>query len=176
MTAADPLIVTLALDGPSFAVFDGARRRHFPPDRNHIPAHLTLFYRLPGTQEPAIAAALAQAAESRPPIPLRVTGLRSLGRGVAYTLASPDLDALRARLAGRWPAWLTPQDRQPFRPHVTIQNKVEPAAAAALLAALGRTFSPFDATGEGLRLWRYRGGPWDAAAFFPFRRTDGAWP
>ena len=50
-----------------------------------------------------------------------------------------------------------------------MQNKVEPAAARALLAELGAGFVPWDARGEGLLLWRYRGGPWEPAADIPFR-------
>ncbi|HYD99382.1 MAG TPA: 2'-5' RNA ligase family protein [Alphaproteobacteria bacterium] len=163
-----PLILTLALDAAAFARFDALRRAHFPPERNHIPAHLTLFHHLPGGELPAIAAALAEAAGRRAPFPLAVTGLRPLGRGVAYAIESPPLLALRGALAARWAAWLTPQDRQPLRPHVTVQNKVAPAAAAALLAELAAEFAPWTATAEGLLLWRYRGGPWEAAGRFPF--------
>ena len=61
-----------------------------------------------------------------------VPGLRFLGRGVAYDLLSPDAEALRARLATRWRELLGPQNSQPIRPHVTIQNKVEPAEARQL--------------------------------------------
>lgn len=99
---------------------------------------------------------------------LAVTGLRSLGRGVAFTLESAGVGALRTDLARRWEAWLTPQDRQPFRPHVTVQNKVAPEAARALLAALTADFAPFSVDARGLLLWHYRGGPWEAAGRFPF--------
>ena len=44
-----PLVLTLVLDAQSFAFFDGLRRRHFPPERNVIAAHLTLFHALPGS-------------------------------------------------------------------------------------------------------------------------------
>ena len=43
--------------------------------------------------------------------PVDLTGVRSLGRGVAVTIASPGLAALRARLAREWAPWLTVQDR-----------------------------------------------------------------
>ncbi|WP_314964444.1 2'-5' RNA ligase family protein, partial [Bradyrhizobium cosmicum] len=81
-------------------------------------------------------------------------GLRSLGRGVAYTLASPTLKELRLSLAKQWALWLTLQDRQKHRPHVTIQNKVDPQEAHRLLADLAASFSPFTVTGTGLDLWR----------------------
>jgi hypothetical protein len=56
--AAQPLILTLALDGEAFAFFDGLRRAHFPPERNVVPAHVTLFHALPGEQRPAIGSLL----------------------------------------------------------------------------------------------------------------------
>ncbi|TAL26636.1 MAG: 2'-5' RNA ligase family protein, partial [Frankiales bacterium] len=113
--AMQPLIVTLALDGASQERFDELRRRHFPPQRNHLSAHLTLFHALPGELEREVRQDLAQTAE-RPPLTLRVPGLRFLGRGVAYALRSPELDALRQALAARWGPHLTNQDRQPHRP------------------------------------------------------------
>ena len=58
---------------------------------------------------------------------------------------------------------LTRQDaswsRRP-RPHVTVQNKVEPAVAAALHAELSDGYEPRPARIVGLALWEYQGGPW----------------
>lgn len=169
MSEPAPLILTLALDERSFAFFDSLRRRHFPTNRNFISAHLTLFHHLPRGKLDAITGELAARAAAQPPLALEVTGLRSLGRGVAYTLASPALASLRQALAQDWSNWLTPQDRQKHQPHVTVQNKVEPADARALLDELAGAFRPFTATGEGLDIWWYRGGPWEKARHFPFR-------
>ena len=41
-----PLIVTLALDEAAEARFDGLRQEHFPLERNHLRAHVTLFHAL----------------------------------------------------------------------------------------------------------------------------------
>jgi len=164
---APPLILTLGLDPESFARLDAERRAHFPPERNLIPAHLTLFHALPGERVEEVAAALAEAAAGPPP-GLRFVGLRFLGRGVAYAVESPELVALRARLAARFAPWLGAQDRQGWRPHVTVQNKVAPEAARATLAALQVRFAPWDGRGEALLLWHYLGGPWEEAGVFPF--------
>jgi 2'-5' RNA ligase len=102
------------------------------------------------------------------PLTARVTGLRFMGRGVAYELASSELNGLRRRLAERWSGWLNAQDRQGWRPHVTVQNKASGEVAKALHAELSARFTPFDVTAEGLLLWWYRGGPWEAAGEFPF--------
>jgi 2'-5' RNA ligase len=163
-----PLILTLRFDERSFAFFDEQRRRYFPPERNFIPAHLTLFHHLPGEHLPTIQRDIEACASERKPFSLDVTGLRSLGRGVAYALKSPALAAMRRHLALEWNDWLKPQDRQNHNPHVTVQNKVDPTQARALLEDLSESFQPFLARGEGLDLWWYRGGPWEMVRTFGF--------
>jgi hypothetical protein len=56
---------------------------------------------------------------------------------------------------------LTPQDAAGWRPHVTIQNKVAPHEARALLRRLSQDFQPRRVAIGGLAIWRYRGGPWE---------------
>lgn len=162
------LIVTLQLDPGAQSRFDALRRAHFPPERNHLAAHVTLFHALPAAQEQQVRADLAEAA-GRPAFPVAVTGLRPLGRGVAYVLESPELADVRQELAARWRAGLTRQDSAPFRPHVTVQNKVAPERARALLEHLRAGFSPYEVDAQGLALWRYLGGPWEPVAGWAFR-------
>lgn len=164
-----PLILTVRFDGVSFAIFDAARRRHFPPERNFIPAHLTLFHHIAGEEEVRFVADLNAIAARTPPFRLAVTGLRFLGYGSAYRIECAALTALRAELVSGWLDHLTPQDAQPFWPHVTIQNKAPARAARMLFDELNRDSVPFSAEATGLLLWRYRGGPWEAAGEFAFR-------
>ncbi len=159
-------ILTLELDATSQAHFEALRQAHYPAALNRVPAHLTLFHKLPPRNE--VFGAIWGAAQ-RPPFSIQVTGLRSLGHGIAYTLHSPELMSLHAELAAAFRTCLTPQDRQPFRPHIVVQNKVAPAAAQQLLAQLATGFTPFDIHAQGLRLFTYRGGPWDDAGLFSFR-------
>ncbi|MFP5370430.1 MAG: 2'-5' RNA ligase family protein [Actinomycetes bacterium] len=159
----DPLVVTLLLADDAQRVFDRLRAEHFPPGRNHVAAHVTLFHALPGEQLAAVSADLAAAAR-RPAFDVAVTGLRLLGRGVTYTLRSPELADLRAELASQWRPWLTRQDQQRHAPHVTVQNKVEPATARLLHERLSAAFVPWAAPARGLGLWRYLGGPWEPVA------------
>ena len=165
-----PLILTLTLDTASQAYFDTLRQRHFPPAINHLAAHLTLFHHLPGTERAAVQAQVQAMAQASASLPLRVTGLRSLGRGVAFTLENDELRALHRQLQTQFAPHLTPQDQQKLQPHITIQNKVDPAAARQLLADLQAGFEPFEAEGTGLHLWAYRGGPWESLAELPFGR------
>lgn len=162
------MIVTLRLDPRSSQFFDGQRRSYFPPERNFLASHVTLFHSLAGREEAGVRTALGQAAGSQRGFAVAVEGLRFLGRGVAYSLASAELSRLHRDLAGRFADLLTAQDRQPFKAHVTVQNKAEPEEARALMRRLQAGFSPWSARGIGLDLWAYRGGPWEALGFFPF--------
>jgi 2'-5' RNA ligase len=170
MNPAAPLILTLQLDERSFAFFDAQRRRYFPPERNVIPAHLTLFHHLPGEHLTSIEHEIEMYASGQKPFALDVTGLRSLGRGVAYTLAADELTKMRRYLAMHWNDWLKPQDRQNHNPHVTVQNKVDPTQARALLEELSESFTPFAVEATGLELWWYRDGPWEKVRNVPFLR------
>ena len=162
-----PLILTALLDDATQARFDDLRERHFPAGRNHLAAHLTLFHALPGDAAAELATDLT-AATDRAPMTALVTGLRLLGRGVAFTLDCPELTALRRGVAERWRPRLTRQDAGKADLHVTVQNKVTPAAARALHDDLAAGFTPWDAGVPGLALWRYDGGPWEPGPRFPF--------
>lgn len=168
MASDAPLILTLRLDAASSVLLNGLRERHFPPERNWLAAHVTLFHALPGAHEDAVRDALARVCRQFVPFPVHFPALRSLGRGVAVDIDAPELLRLRARLGDEWAQWLTPQDRQRYRPHVTIQNKVTSEQARALLDELSASWQPVTAAGEGLLLWRYLGGPWEAVGEFPF--------
>lgn len=163
-----PLILALALDADSQQLFDDLRQEHFPPERNFLRAHLTLFHHLSGADYTSICQELAARATAEAPLPLAVTGVRFLGRGVAYTLENSRLQALHQQLQTLWHPTLTPQDQQRLKPHVTVQNKVEPSVARALHEQLVASFQPFEVTGTGLQLWAYRGGPWEALQTFSF--------
>lgn len=169
MSPTAPLIVTLKLDAATFAVFDEMRQRHFPPERNFLPAHITLFHALPGAEEANIQATLAAHCAATSALRVEFPRLRSLGRGVAVNVECPALLALRGQLAEAWQAWLGAQDRQPYRPHITIQNKVTADEARQLCDELAATWQPLTGVGEGLLLWRYLNGPWGAAGEFRFQ-------
>jgi 2'-5' RNA ligase len=157
------------MDESSQEYFDRLRELHFPPERNYLSAHLTLFHKLPGEREAEISTDLHEICHEHEPLILTATGLRFLGRGVAYELSSPKLSALRRELARNWEPWLGAQDRQGFKPHVTVQNKVSPERARILRQELQATFTPFEIEGLGLSLWRYLGGRWERAGTYLFR-------
>lgn len=153
------LLLTLRLAEPAQGLFQTLRNRHFPADRNVVPAHVSLFHTLPGASRALIGRRLAALQAVRSPV--RVEAPFPLGRGVAFRLQAPGVAALRAGLAADWSDWLTPQDRQGWRPHVTVQNKVTPEQARATLQRLSRGFVPFTTEAASLVLWRYLEGPWE---------------
>lgn len=165
---AGPIIVTALLGDGDFAFFDSLRRAHFPPDRNILSAHLTMFHHLPPSIAAELAHRLAQATRSRRP-QARVAGVFSLGHGVAYRIESPELADIRADLGVAFAPLLTPQDAAPWRPHITVQNKVTADAARALLGTLQAVFQPRPIVITGLATWWYRGGPWEAIGQHRFR-------
>ena len=168
MPEPDPLILTLQMEEAAFAEFDGLRRRHFPENLNHIPAHATLFHHLPGDDPAAVIETVTALAHAQGAPEVAVTGVRFTGRGVAYALESEPLAGFRGRVAAAFRERLTAQDRQGWRPHVTVQNKVKPETARALHASLAQSFSPSRFRAPGLLLWRYLGGPWERLATIPF--------
>lgn len=163
-----PIIVTATMGAADFAWADGLRRAHFPPERNFLKAHITLFHHLPPARLPELARRLAEECRAGAP-QARLAGVRFLGRGVAFDVESPGLLAIRERIADAFATDLIPQDRQRPRLHITVQNKVEPAAARALHAGLSAVFVPRPLAIAGLAAWHYRGGPWEAAGSWQFR-------
>ncbi len=167
-----PLLLTLELAQPAQGLFQALRERHFPPERNLIPAHVSMFHALPGSECERIRKRLRSVRAER--VAVRVEAPFPLGRGVGFRLQAPGLLSLRAELAQDWADWLTAQDRQGYRPHVTVQNKVTPEVARQTLQRLQQGFVPFGTHGVALRLWRYLGGPWEALGRFVLAQGQGA--
>ena len=163
-----PLILTLKLDAESFAFFDALRRKHFPAERNFLKAHVTMFHNLPGRQKGKIETDLQELSGKCKPFALQFTKPRFLGKGTAFEIESGELNQLREELKKRWEEWLTNQDLQKFKPHITVQNKVAPEIARSLFDELSADWSPRNGSGIGLQLWHYLDGPWELAKEFLF--------
>jgi len=163
-----PIIVTATFGDGDNGWLQELRRTHYPPERNRVPAHLTLFRQLPPSLEAELATRLARAAAAAPPR-ASLTGIIDLGEGTALRVESEDLEAIRTDLAEALHGVLTPQDQAPWRAHITIQNKVLPREARALQRQLRATFEPRPLAIRALAAWRYLGGPWEPLRAWPFR-------
>jgi hypothetical protein len=167
-TVSGALIVTAELAAADFAHFEGLRRAHYPPERNFVPAHLTMFHALPPSSEADVRRQLSLHAVAPAPVAMLEAPF-NLGNGVAFRVHSHDLEAIRDDLADHFHGCLTAQDAQGWRAHVTVQNKVAAREAKELLNALLRDFRPRRLAIAGLALHRYLGGPWQMLGRFPFR-------
>ena len=164
------VIVTAWVHDDDIHPFHRLRDRFFPASRSFVSAHVTLFHHLPGRIAAEADAGIAQlVADFRHPDLDPATGVARVGvrkvfgltRGVAYALERDLLVDLRERVRARFAAALKPQDARPWRnPHITVQNKVDPAEAARLRRHLARRFEPCALRVMGLQTWRYDGGPW----------------
>jgi hypothetical protein len=170
---ANPFILTAALP-PNLAGFaEGLRRAHYPPERNHLHAHVTLFHAFaPSLLEELRDVIGRVAAEFAAPQGL-VKGVMDLGKGTAIALEAPQLLTLREGIAEHFHGSLTAQDLYEPRAHITVQNKVTKDEARALQASLAPALAQWAGKGAftfpALELWHYRGGPWELVKACPFR-------
>jgi 2'-5' RNA ligase len=165
-TEDERFVVTLRMDERSFATLNSLRQRYFPPARNFLSAHLTLFHALTVEHCERVRAAAVALPTSQ--ISLEFVRPASIGAGVIITVASEGLTSLHSTLKQTLGSGLTAQDQQRPRPHVTVQNKVTAALAKATLAEVEAGFTPWWGHGLGLEIWRFLGGPWAPYAYYPF--------
>ena len=165
----NPLVVTLMMDERSFEFFDNLRRQHFPKHRNFLPAHLTLFHHLKNVE--STFSMIDELASKYTRFRMAVSHVISLGNGVAFAMESELLHELHSELRSKFYDNLTAQDRQKFRPHVTIQNKVAARDAQALMQEL-KEIKPFEVTAYGIIVWEYLGGPWSKKSEFYFPESQ----
>lgn len=166
------LILTALLHRDMHAWATSLRTAHFPPERNYLEAHVTLFHALPGRCRDEIIDVCRHLAKDFAPVPGRLVGLMNLGGGTALKLESEGMLMLRDQIAAHFHGMLTQQDQQGKRLHVTIQNKVSSKEAKALQAELEGEILPRDFAFRGLGLFRYCGGPWEAVREFAFRGQE----
>lgn len=164
-----PVIMTATMGDEDFAWADSLRCRHFPPERNFLSAHITLFHHLPPQALPEIRKAVSDLCRHNPKPVAELSKLIHLGRGVAYQVDSPELVAMRMELSDMFHGLLVAQDQQKPRLHITVQNKVTPAEAKQLLDKLAAEFTPRPFEITGLALHYYLDGPWQDIGKWTFR-------
>jgi len=163
-----PIVVTATFGDGDNGWLQALRQIHYPLERNRVPAHLTLFHHLPPGAADELDLLLARVARTPRPA-ARIAGILDLGGGTAFRVESAALEEAREAIARSLHGLLMPQDQAPWRPHVTIQNKVAPTAARALRAELKVGFAARPLAISGLASWHYRDGPWEPIKRYPFR-------
>ena len=169
-----PFIVTAGLPYDVFAWADNLRREHFPPERNQLHAHVTLFHSFAPSLFEELKGVLPRIAGEFAPVPAKITGLMDLGKGTALAIESEGMLNIRALIADHFHGSLTDQDLHEPRLHITIQNKVSKQEARALQAEFGPLLEFRNFKFTGLELQIYHGGPWEAAGKFAFRGNADA--
>ena len=164
-----PLLITAELPPDILGWADGLRRKHYPPERNRLKAHVTLFHALPPSAEGEVRRLLADLAKANPAPQAQVTGLMDLGTGTALDIRSDAMVALHEDLSERFHGLLTGQDNRKLRLHITVQNKVDRARARALQAELGETLERRSFRFHGFGLYAWEDGLWNPIAEYPFR-------
>ena len=164
-----PLILTAQLPQDLHRTFTALRRAHFPPERNFLEAHVTLFHAFAPSLLDELRSFVPQIVREFAAPEGEITGLMDLGKGTAIRLHSPGLLAIRALIAEHFHGALTDQDLHEPRPHITIQNKVTKEEARALQAELAPQIEHRRFRFPALELHLYQGGPWEFVKGFPFR-------
>ena len=167
-----PFIVTAVLPPDIQGWADRLRREHYPPERNHLHAHVTMFHSFAPSLFEELKDFLPQVTREFAPPKAQVTGVMDLGKGTAIALQSEPLLALRALIAEHFHGSLTAQDLHEPRPHITIQNKVTKSEARALQAELIPTIEPRNFAFPALDLHLYKDGPWEKIKTSAFRGKE----
>lgn len=165
------MILTAHVGDDDLHFFDELRTRFFPPERNFLRAHVTMFHKLPPEHRREIDDVIRHAAQMTGSIGVEVTGVRNMGNGVCFVLESETLTGVREDLRAAFRPWLGQQDLQPWRPHVTVQNKVHWQKADALHDMLSSGFVRRTLCVKGFDLWSYMQGPWHHEHFFSSGQT-----
>lgn len=163
-----PLLVTAELPSDVLAWADALRREHYPPERNRLRAHVTLFHALPPSVEDELVELLSGLAKESPP-DARITGLMKLADGTALAIESPRMTELHGIIADRLHGLLVKQDHRPLRLHITIQNKVDSVAARKLQSELAPVLERRNFRFSGLGIYAWRDGLWNHKRTISFR-------
>lgn len=171
-TVSKPFIVTAKLPPDIQGWAEGLRRAHYPEERNHLHAHVTMFHSFAPSLLDELRDFLPRVTAEFAPPEADITGLMDLGTGTAIALASPQLLSLREMIADHFHGSLTAQDLYEPRPHITIQNKVTKREARALQAELAPEIPRKHFVFPALELHLYQGGPWEQIKSSAFRGKE----
>jgi hypothetical protein len=134
---AGPLILTLSLDKASHQFLTGLRQKYFPPHRNFLSAHVTLFHAIPPQRISELDGYLEGICKEQKGWDVFIGEPKKMGKGGVMVSVrerpSGTIEAIREDLlynmkrnAGGNEDRLSEQDqRRMGKPHVTVLNKAE---------------------------------------------------
>lgn len=188
-------ILTFLTDKPHQDRMTALREKYFPPHRNKLDAHLTLFHALPGSRlESTIIPKIEEVARKTAPFTITLKGaikqVVRLGKGgVALSIPRPqggkEAKRVQHELQDTWRSLgiLSPQDRKGSSkfPHYTIANKLDAgrtkeeadAKVMEVKTLLRAEYVNDEGVVEGLGLWEYLdGGEWRWVRRFDFEGSN----
>ena len=164
------LVISAKFDRRTQDYLQEKRDQYFPKERNVVPAHISLFHKLPGEELSSIRNELKKQTRRAHPLQAHIAEVKRFGHGGAFEVRCGGLDKIHAALREAFHPWLTAQDAQPYRSHVTYQNKVSKAEAEEAYQELNKEFNPFRGAVVALELWWYHG-HWEPAGSFRLRHS-----
>lgn len=172
-----PVIVSLALNKELQNELSELRTKYFPPERNYLPGHITLFHALPSENLDFLKRTLTFRCQEQVPFPVSFAKPRLTNNAaVLIPLKANKLQDLRRNLLLDYEEHLelTEQDaRRNYAPHLTVVNKVNRQEAQRVydeLSSIQNQQQPLQGQAVGLDFWYYKGGPWeyiDSVSFGP---------
>lgn len=161
-------VLTLNTDAEHHKRVTDLRTKYFPPNLNKLSAHITLFRALPGSKLPMIQEAIQDVVQQYHPFFVSTGAPFMLAHGVGLVVRADPAQEIFQALKERWISFLSKQDHS-FRPHYTIQNKVEDRSIVEKTSdEIRGTFTGSRGTANGLTLHLYYKGYWAPKQFYPF--------
>ena len=148
-----PLVLTLKIDEQSQLFFDEQRTAYFPARANYVPAHITLFHKLPANNIDIETELTAFAKHAT--FELLITDIMLSETSVSYSIVSSEVKHLHAEMQLKFEPYLIRNDKKILKCHITIQNKVTAYKAYKTHAFLIKDFKPFVVKAIGFTSWYY---------------------
>ncbi|WWC95617.1 hypothetical protein V866_002482 [Kwoniella sp. B9012] len=190
-----PIILTLRLDKATHKLLTDLRSKYFPPHRNFLTAHVTLFHAIPAHRLNELDDQLNSICSSRTGWDVFFGEPEKMGNRGVYLIVrerpSSTVERIHQQLLTDLKRGikgdkdkLTNQDLQTMRkPHVTILNKAsnEEQVDTCLkevkeffdgLKTDGRKEGQHKGRAVGFELWEYLGGPWKSIKQYSFKGED----
>ncbi len=156
-------ILTLTTTPSLHDSINALRKKYFPPQLNRTPAHLTLFHALPHSRLDSIISTLETLGASTAPFTINTSAPFRMRRGVGVNVGVGADRAKRVHkeLRDAWLEFLSEQDSGGWKPHWTVQNKVDSEEeAAGAYEEIRGDFKGAEGRATGMGLWRYERGRW----------------
>ncbi|SMR48784.1 unnamed protein product [Zymoseptoria tritici ST99CH_1A5] len=169
-------VLTLQTDRAHHDRMTALREKFFPPERNTVRAHLTLFNALPESKlDSSVVPLLKEVAAEMGPFKIRVKRPYKMAGGFLVNLSPkdgpPPMNKLVDRLRNTWKeeGFLSDQDAAKRSVHYTLMNKVtDKQKVDEAYAEFTSTWNGDEGIVDGLELWKYAKGRWYWAQRFDF--------